>query len=143
MPIYIADFNSRISNLINRRFEAYTKSDDKALYLFNNTTLDSLKGKTLFIDKQFCANDYFLGSFSEDTLRSDYSKALRIPKDNVVILGKEEILKLFESGNKDQIYLIGNLNAYIKFLGKSSPLSAIFNYKGKNLVWVNTRKATK
>jgi hypothetical protein len=138
-PIYVADFNSRIGNLVDGN-EVYTKSDNKTLYLFNNTTLDSLKGKTLFIDKSYSQTENYLISSQEDTLRSIYSKALGIPMDSVVVLEKEEILKLFETGNKDYIYLLGNLNAYVKILGMHSALSAIVNYKGKNLVWVNPVK---
>lgn len=131
VPIYISRFNTLLGNLVDA-MEVTKKTDDKILIFYNNTTLDSLKGKTLFIDKSIDLSGYkYYNSKNlkdakndqtnyEDKMKTDYSKALGIPKENIILLEKEEIIKLFETANKDYIFML--------------PSTFIFDYKGKNLV---------
>ena len=65
---------------------------------------------------------------------------LNIRSSNIIFLEKEEILRLFETANKDYIFLTGNYDASIKFFIWHLDRSAIINYKGKNTVWVNIFK---
>jgi len=131
-PIYIACFNRLLSNLVDA-LEITEKNKDKTLQFYNNTTLDSLKGKTLVIDKSGAeVYSSVTGSDNkgyEDQCKSIYSIALGIPKDKIILLEKEDINKAFESGNIDYIYQ--------RFDG------TIFDYKGNDLVVVNTYKVNR
>jgi len=137
--LYIACFNNMLLNLQNA-LEIRKFNDDKTLMLYNNTTLDSLKGKTLIVD-MIGANNMFnclknnnvitndAKTYNIDELKSDYSSALGIPIDKIIALGTEDLSKAFESGNKDYMYVLGCP------LFNFTPV--IFDSNGKKLLYLN------
>jgi hypothetical protein len=126
----------------SRKFEGSIKAK-KGINFFEGYSMESLKGKTLLIDK--ATADKMLKSFNDEpALKSIISKITEISKDNIFILSMDEICKSFLSENKDILYMYTHYN-YIEMIaiGHFWMPPNIFDYKGRFVASLDKYKKLK
>lgn len=139
----IAQMNSRFENDIvynrNKRKSLWVKGATQGITFYRNTTLDSIKGKTLLIDigtangfntNGITNNGYGLYYFlkNESKLKSCFSKVLGIPETDIFILESEDICNSFETGKKDFLYICPKIVPFSCY---------IMDYQGKYIAFLN------
>jgi hypothetical protein len=97
-------FEQKFVKSIKKRCFDGTNETPEGIFYFENYSADSIKEKSLLIDRQTA--DKMLKCFSDEaTLKKIVSKTTGIPVENISILSTAELCESFNSGQEDLLYM--------------------------------------